>query len=49
MTEAVDGVIPLIPSVFVVVISLFGVITVDGVDVAVFVTDALIAVSILVT
>lgn len=48
MTEAVDGVIPLIPSVFVVVISLFGVITVDGVDVAVFVTDAL-AVSILVT
>ena len=45
MTEAVDGVIP---SVFVVVIGLFGVITVDGVDVAVFVTDAL-AVSILVT
>ena len=38
MTEAVDGVIPLIPSVFVVVIGLFGVITVDGVDVAVFVT-----------
>ena len=48
MTEAVDGVIPLIPSVFVVVIGLFGVITVDGVNVAVFVTDAL-AVSILVT
>ena len=48
MTEAVEGVIPLIPSVFVVVIGLFGVITVDGVDVAVFVTDAL-AVSILVT
>ena len=45
MTEAVDGVIP---SEFVVVIGLFGVITVDGVDVAVFVTDAL-AVSILVT
>ena len=45
MTEAVDGVIP---SVFVVVIGLFGVITVDGVDAAVFVTDAL-AVSILVT
>ena len=47
MTEAVDGV-TLVPSVFVVVIGLFGVITVDGVDVAVFVTDAL-AVSILVT
>ena len=52
MTEAVDGVIP---SVFVVVTCLFGVTTVDGqltfdkgVDVAVFLTDAL-AVSILVT